>query len=45
MILKNLYKKGLEIIKNINLKNKIIIDAGCVAELKPPLAFKSKAKK
>ena len=43
---KPLYKKGLEIIKKINLKNKIIIDAGCGSGTKTiPLAFKSKAKK
>lgn len=43
---KPLYKEGLEVIKNINLKNKIIIDAGCGSGTKTiPLAVKSKAKK
>ncbi len=43
---KPLYKEGLEIVKNINFENKIIIDAGCGSGTKTiPLAFKSKAKK
>ena len=41
-----LYKEGLEFTKNINLKNKIIIDAGCGSGTKTiPLAFKTNAKK
>ena len=41
-----LHKEGLEFTKNINLKDKIIIDAGCGSGTKTiPIAFKTDAKK
>ena len=37
-----LYKEGLEFTKNINLKNKIIIDAGCGSGTKKPYLLRLK---